>query len=61
MKTDARVNLKIEEPEGGKGPAHARTADATHDEVVEEPTEGMPHHTSSATDEIDEAIDDLKI
>ena len=70
MKTDARVNLKIEEPEGGRGPAYAREESqdaapapaAASNEVIEEPSEGMPHGApSSVADEIDEALGDLKI
>lgn len=33
IKNNARVNLKIEEPEGGRGPRHARSE---VDEVVED-------------------------
>ena len=71
MKTDARVNLKIEEPEGGKGPSYARDdarqaapapVAATESEVIEEPSEGMPQGApSTVADEIDEALGDLKI
>lgn len=34
MKNNARVNLKIEEPEGGRGPARERTADV--DQALED-------------------------
>ncbi len=50
MKHDARVNLKINEPEGGKGMTRDMS-DAMEDE-------GM---VTSATKSLDEAIDDLKI
>jgi len=49
MKNDARVNLKINEPEGGKG-MNSEVAEAMkEDNTVEE------------TKSLDEAIDDLKI
>lgn len=48
MKHDARVNLKINEPEGGKGMAAMANADAAMDEVATEKS-------------LDQAIDDLKI
>jgi predicted RNA-binding protein YlqC (UPF0109 family) len=50
MKHDARVNLKINEPEGGKGPG-AGYASAGADE-------GSSSHTPV---DLDQAIDDLKI
>ena len=50
MKHDARVNLKINEPEGGKG----MTRDMR--EAMED--EGM---VTSTVKSLDEAIDDLKI
>ncbi len=52
MKHDARVNLKINEPEGGKGGgmAHMANADAGMDEP--EPVQEKS---------LDQAIDDLKI
>jgi predicted RNA-binding protein YlqC (UPF0109 family) len=50
MKHDARVNLKINEPEGGKG----MTRDMS--EAMED--EGI---VTSSTKSLDEAIDDLKI
>ena len=50
MKHDARVNLKINEPEGGKGMTRDMS-DAMEDE-------GM---VTSTTKSLDEAIDDLKI
>lgn len=53
MKHDARVNLKINEPEGGKGPSSAQhydDADAGTDST--EPSEPKS---------LDQAIDDLKI
>ncbi len=50
MKHDARVNLKINEPEGGKGMTRDMS-DAMEDEGI----------VSSSTKSLDEAIDDLKI
>jgi uncharacterized protein len=50
MKHDARVNLKINEPEGGKGMTRDMS-DAMEDE-------GM---VTSTVKSLDEAIDDLKI
>ena len=51
MKHDARVNLKINEPEGGKGMSRDMS------EAMQE--EGMVAAPSAKT--LDEAIDDLKI
>ncbi len=53
MKNDARVNLKINEPVGGKGMA---TADMT---AANEPEAG--EMSMAAAKSLDEAIDDLKI
>jgi len=50
MKHDARVNLKINEPEGGKGMSRTM-GDATEDEGI----------VTSSVKSLDEAIDDLKI
>jgi len=53
MKNESRVNLKINEPEGGRGPASAMVAEANDDtEVDDSPADPMT---------LDEAIDDLKI
>lgn len=57
MKNDARVNLKINEPEGGR----VVTADTT-EEVgggMEEASAGM--EVSAEPKSLDQAIDDLKI
>lgn len=53
MKHDARVNLKINEPEGGKGSGHSVTTHVSEESSYEE----------SVTTEksLDDAIDDLKI
>ena len=51
MKHDARVNLKINEPEGGKGMSRDMS------EAMQE--EGMV--TAPGVKSLDEAIDDLKI
>jgi hypothetical protein len=52
MKNDARVNLKINEPEGGKGMGGGMSANAGAGEAAaeEEPNKSL-----------DDAIDDLKI
>ncbi len=53
MKNDARVNLKINEPEGGRGPGGgSMAAMANADAATEEPQEEKS---------LDQAIDDLKI
>lgn len=56
MKNDARVNLKINEPEGGRGPSSAAIPEGTYMgggmNVGAAPTEPKS---------LDEAIDDLKI
>jgi predicted RNA-binding protein YlqC (UPF0109 family) len=56
MKTDARVNLKIEEPEGGRGPSYAQE-DSAADASGEE---DMPQESEAARS-IDDALDDLKL
>lgn len=59
MKNDARVNLKIEEPEGGRAPYSGAS-----DEVSEapEPQEEAPAAPQSeAAKEIDDVLGDLKI
>lgn len=53
MKNEARVNLKINEPEGGTGP---RMAHSSSDD-----TEMGREESNSAPKSLDEAIDDLKI
>lgn len=52
MKNSARVNLKIEEPEGGRGPAMRR-----EDEQGDRPT---PDREVRMRD-VDEVVDDLKL
>ena len=52
MKHDARVNLKINEPEGGKGPSSQSFDDADAGTESTEPAEAK---------DLDQAIDDLKI
>lgn len=54
MKNDARVNLKINEPEGGKGMGGSMAAMANADAAMDE---DAPHEEKS----LDQAIDDLKI
>ncbi len=53
MKNESRVNLKINEPEGGRGPASV-TAEVTNDDGVVDDSPAEPVS-------LDEAIDDLKI
>lgn len=55
MKHDARVNLKINEPEGGKGPSN-RNEDGYDNVAAGADEEGSVEHKS-----LDQAIDDLKI
>lgn len=52
MKHDARVNLKINEPEGGR-PVSTRDSESSESEATE--SAAAPEKT------LDEAIDDLKI
>lgn len=54
MKNDARVNLKINEPEGGKG-MRADTPQDSEDSAAPEPA------AESEEKSLDDAIDDLKI
>lgn len=54
MKHDARVNLKINEPEGGRGPAFV--SDDTNEAVESPADEG-----SVSEDSLDDAIDNLKL
>ena len=68
MKTDARVNLKIEEPEGGRGPSYAReenapeqaapAAPSVDEELLPSPSAPEPSAAASA---IDDVLGDLKI
>lgn len=53
MKNDARVNLKIEEPEGGRGGYAAADAAAAN--------EGFAEPQSEAAREIDDVLGDLKL
>lgn len=53
MKNDARVNLKINEPEGGRGPGGGSAAMANADAGMDE--------DSAPEKSLDQAIDDLKI
>jgi predicted RNA-binding protein YlqC (UPF0109 family) len=55
MKHDARVNLKINEPEGGR-------VDMAEDDAIAMSGEPEPEPVAEATDEnLDKAIEDLKI
>ncbi len=55
MKNNARVNLKINEPEGGSRPA--TTEENTDSSEEEDDTNAI----SEATKSVDEAMEDLKI
>ena len=55
MKHDARVNLKINEPEGGSGRM------ASHDDGDSSMNMGSMAEEAAAPKSLDEAIDDLKI
>ncbi len=57
MKTDARVNLKIEEPEGGRGPSHSQGSSQEQEAPAQE--EVAPE--SAAANAIDDALGDLKV
>jgi predicted RNA-binding protein YlqC (UPF0109 family) len=66
MKTDARVNLKIEEPEGGRGPSHLRDEQPQAEEAptAESADQGGGEEAapeSAAASAIDDALGDLKI
>ena len=56
IKHNARVNLKIEEPEGGRGPRMGRTGDG----MLPERDAMMPASNERMRD-LDEVVDDLKI
>lgn len=56
MKNDARVNLKINEPEGGSGPRESQSSDMSDD--IEGGMEEVPVAEPKS---LDDAIDDLKI
>jgi uncharacterized protein len=59
MKYDARVNLKVDEPEGGRRPSFS-SADIA--EANEAPTEVATNGSGQVSDaDIDAAIDGLKI
>lgn len=70
MKNDARVNLKINEPEGGNGgngggyaaPAAAATqaSDDVADEAVVEEAPVMDGEGSATMSDVDDVINDLK-
>ena len=60
MKTDARVNLKIEEPEGGRGPAPREEGAQPEQAAPEAPVEEQAPESAAAS-AIDDALGDLKI
>ena len=55
MKNDARVNLKINEPEGGTGPREPRAPEMSDD------INAGAEEVASEPKSLDDAIDDLKI
>jgi predicted RNA-binding protein YlqC (UPF0109 family) len=57
MKNNARVNLKINEPEGGSRPMEREEAPAVEESSEAEETAAI----SEATKSVDEAMEDLKI
>lgn len=59
MKNEARVNLKINEPEGGTGPRVIVSSDSDMDSGSDEM--GSHSEIMAAPKTLDEAIDDLKI
>ena len=61
MKHDARVNLKINEPEGGKGMAAGTAADMAADTNANSDTASDAPEESAEPKSLDQAIDDLKI
>ena len=61
MKNDARVNLKINEPEGGKGPGMAMTDMGGLEDGVDEAAEMSGEAPVEPPKSLDQAIDDLKI
>jgi len=74
MKTDARVNLKIEEPEGGRGPSYAREENqqsasegqaapvsSVEDDLLPSPSAPEAPAPSAAASAIDDVLGDLKI
>lgn len=60
MKNNARVNLKINEPEGG-APRPPREDRAPREEAAAAPQGMTSEEESAATASIDEAMEDLKI
>ena len=60
MKTDARVNLKIEEPEGGRGPSYSREESAAPVENVEAAAPEASKESAAAS-AIDDVLGDLKL
>lgn len=60
MKNDARVNLKINEPEGGKGPGSGMSSDMDVAGVNAEASAEAPAEAAEPKS-LDQAIDDLKI
>ena len=58
MKNDARVNLNINEPEGGTGPREAAPSDSTDMGAIDAGAEVVEEAEPKS---LDQAIDDLKI
>jgi len=61
MKHDARVNLKINEPEGGTGMAAGTAADMAADTNASSDTASDAPEEVAEPKSLDQAIDDLKI
>lgn len=61
MKHDARVNLKINEPEGGTGMAAGTAADMAADANASSDTSSDAPEDAAEPKSLDQAIDDLKI
>ncbi len=57
MKNNARVNLKINEPEGGLRSQEMNNRTENEEAPAKEPAEEKP----SATSEVDQAMEDLKL
>jgi len=61
MKNNARVNLKINEPEGSTRPAPAPRENSSEGSGDENTSNEVSEAYESATKSVDEAMEDLKI
>ncbi len=61
MKNDARVNLKINEPEGGRVVTEDPTEEGSDDDTGEAMSSGGDGDVAPEPKSLDDAIDDLKI